>query len=387
MNGRHLIVVGAGGNIGSHLIGHLARMSNVRRITLIDRDRYERHNLEGQDIVPNAIGRFKADVQAKRALRINPAMEAVSFTEDVRGLPLGALRGDLILACLDSLRGRIVVNQAASRLSIPWIDAGILADRYLVRIDVYVPGLDAPCYECRLDDRHYAAIEPAPCHPDQSPGTPEILGSTDYPTGAPAHLGALAASLQALECEKHLQRHPHRLPAGGQVVVDGEGYTSTVSVTAQSSTCRFADHRPWEIELLEQDPGAVTLNWLLNVAGPSHRASAVRIDNQLFVNELACQACGGVRRPLRLEDRLRASDLRCRGCTGSLAADAFSLVGHLEPATLTNRERRRSLRAFGVRLGDVVTVEGEQWQRHFQIGTPHTTPPQFHVERRRQGRA
>ena len=40
-----VIVVGCGGNIGSHLLTHLARMAIVDRIVLIDKDTYEERNL------------------------------------------------------------------------------------------------------------------------------------------------------------------------------------------------------------------------------------------------------------------------------------------------------------------------------------------------------
>src|SRR6185295_15243005 len=37
-----VVVVGAGGNIGSHAVPHLGRMAGVRRVVLIDRDVYEK---------------------------------------------------------------------------------------------------------------------------------------------------------------------------------------------------------------------------------------------------------------------------------------------------------------------------------------------------------
>ena len=66
MGGRHVVVVGAGGNIGSHLAPHLVRLPGVGRVTLVDRDRYERGNLPFQDMEAGDVGRPKAEVQAER---------------------------------------------------------------------------------------------------------------------------------------------------------------------------------------------------------------------------------------------------------------------------------------------------------------------------------
>ncbi|MDX6614340.1 MAG: molybdopterin-synthase adenylyltransferase, partial [Blastocatellia bacterium] len=103
---KSVVVIGAGGNIGSHLVPHLGRMPNVARVTLIDRDVYEPPNLLTQDITPRDVGRRKALVQARRLARINPDLRVRAIAEAVERVPLGLLRADVILACLDSRRAR-----------------------------------------------------------------------------------------------------------------------------------------------------------------------------------------------------------------------------------------------------------------------------------------
>ena len=65
--GAHVVLVGVG-NIGSHLVSHLGRITEVGRVTIIDRDRYERANLVGQEILPGDIGRAKSRAQAMSAV-------------------------------------------------------------------------------------------------------------------------------------------------------------------------------------------------------------------------------------------------------------------------------------------------------------------------------
>lgn len=60
--GKHVVVVGAGGNIGSHLVPSLARLTAVACITLIDRDIYEEANLRSQNITARDLDKAKATV-------------------------------------------------------------------------------------------------------------------------------------------------------------------------------------------------------------------------------------------------------------------------------------------------------------------------------------
>ena len=69
---RSVVVVGAGGNIGSHLVPHLARMQLLDSVTLIDNDVYEASNLQTQDVTPRDVGKRKTAVQARRLKRIRP---------------------------------------------------------------------------------------------------------------------------------------------------------------------------------------------------------------------------------------------------------------------------------------------------------------------------
>src|SRR5439155_23871873 len=130
-------------------------------------------------------------VQARRLRRINPALAVTEIFAAVENVALGLLRGAVLLACLDSRAARRSVNTAVWRLGMPWIDAGVLADGLLARVNVYLPGPDQPCLECAWEERDYEALEQEyPC-----------AGQGVAPaTNAPSALGALAASLQALEC-------------------------------------------------------------------------------------------------------------------------------------------------------------------------------------------
>ncbi len=335
MSGKRVTVVGAGGNIGSHLVSHLARMPGLERVTLVDRDRYELGNLAGQDIEPRDVGGAKALVQARRLRRINPLLRVEAVVAAVEDVPLGRLRADVILACLDSLRARQYVNEAAWRLGAPWIDAGVRGDGLLARMNAYVPGDAAgPCLECAWSEADYAALEQVyPCRGAEAPA----------PSRSPSALGALAASLQALECQELLGGKAEAVAAGRQVTIDARWHKHYVTTIRRNPKCRF-DHENWRVEALECHPGRFTVREALDLGGE------IRVDGTPFVRRLVCMGCGYRRRVgLRL---LRPRAPGCPECGRTLVAPGSDRLVRLD-ASLPARWLSRSLASLGLRAGDV----------------------------------
>lgn len=358
-HGKHVVVIGAGGNIGSHLVPHLARMPEVERLTLVDRDVYEARNILNQEMPAGAVRRRKATVQAARVRRINPHLDVVARAEDVESVPLGALRCDLILACLDSRRARQRVNEAAGRLGVPWLDGGVLGKAMLARVTRYAPGEELPCLECSWGDADYAAIEQSyPCE-----------GNEPTPTTAPGSLGALAAAMQSIECRKLLTGAGTPLPPGSELLVDAAHHRQFVTALRRNPNCRRADHAAWSLEPL---PGGCTarLGDLLESARArvgTNGGVTLRVDGKRFVRELSCADCGKTRRVLRLAGTLRRRELRCNECFGRLLFPGFGLTECLEPNSLTRAELHRRLSGLGVRIGEVFSVESGGSAVHLEI--------------------
>ncbi len=261
-----VVVVGAGGNIGSHSVPHLARMPGVRSVTLIDRDTYEDKNLASQDISPSDVGKPKAIVQARRLRGINPALTVTAIGDAVGNVPLGLLRGDVVLACLDSQAARRTVNFSAWRLGMPWIDSGVRGEELLARVNVYLPGPEQPCFECALEERDYATLEQA--YPCTGQATPPA-------TNAPSGLGALAASLQALECQKLLAGEHAQLAIGRQVTISALAHRLFVTRFGVNAACRF-DHDVWSIERLDRSPERLTVGQVFELGRGSTSANESR---------------------------------------------------------------------------------------------------------------
>ena len=356
--GKSVTIVGSGGAIGSHLVPHVARMPSVSRVTLIDPDRYESHNLASQEIEARDVGKLKVSVQGRRVRRINPMLTVNTIAERVESIPLGALRCDVILACLDGRKARIAVNEAAWRLGIPWIDAGVGGEQWIARVNGYRPGDGAPCMECAWNDDDYAAVEQTyPCGDGVDPVAP---------TNSPSHLGGLAAAMQAAECEKIVSARGDTTLAVRQIVLDARSQGQIVSRLVRNPNCRFA-HRTWKICPVTIRSLGVTIGDLLQKVGISAAqfdSAALELPGHTFVQTLACVDCQRKSsRRLRIVRRLKGRAAQCPGCGGRMVAGGFDQIERVRVNQVTGSELRRSLRSVGFRDRDVLGVSvGDEMQ-------------------------
>jgi molybdopterin/thiamine biosynthesis adenylyltransferase len=356
-----VVIVGVG-VIGSQVAPHVGRMPEVGRVTLVDDQAYDEGNLAAQAIEPRDVGRPKAIVQAGRLRRMRRDLQTAALVVPVASVPLGRLRADVILACLDSRRARQDVNRAALRLGVPWIDAGVAGDGLLARITLFRPGNGNPCFECLLDERDYA-------NPEQ---VYSCLGvrAEGAPTGAPSSLGGLAASLQSIECHKLLQGG-QPLPAfDHQIHVDAAGHKVLRTRFTANPACRIVDHGVWRIEPLRCPPAGITLAAALGLAprdGGGGGERALRVEGSPFVARLTCSRCGGERSLLRHTASLGPRSLMCGRCRGAMVASGFDMRERLEGGHLPARTLSRSLGSLGLRVGDVFSVGTSQREKHFEI--------------------
>jgi molybdopterin/thiamine biosynthesis adenylyltransferase len=378
-----VVVVGAG-NIGSHAIPLIARIPEVGRVLVIDRDRYEAANRPGQAITPRDVGRPKALVQAGIVRRIAPALEVSAFVGEFEQIALGHLRCDLILACVDSRRARQSVNEVAFHLGIPWIDSGVMAEGLLARVDVYVPGSDRPCLECAWDESDYRDIEQQyPCLAGAAGvgaavAVPAVAaGSTPAPaspgsipaTNSPAALGSLAASLQAIEARKILTGRTDLAAAGRRIQIDAAHHTFYVTSFRRNPACRLGDHAPWSLVEIVAAPEDLTPERLaaLLPGRPGSCDCTFAVEGRPFVLARTCTACAR-RRPVR---RVRAPSAnqagRCAACGGPTTITGFDLRESIPMDERTGRSTDDPLSAIGVRCGDIVRVTAGETEMRFVI--------------------
>lgn len=354
---KHVIVVGCGGNIGSHMISHVAKLAGVGRVTLIDPDIYEPKNLKSQDIVPSDVGKPKAVVQARRLRKINPEMEVKALVERIENVPLRDRRCEVILAGLDSRRARQFVNETCWRLRIPWVDAGVDGESLLARVSVFFPGDERGCLECGWEPEDYAAVEQTyACAPWA--GTPAA-------TNAPSSLGSLAASLATTEAGKI---NSGFYEAGDtqsfQVLIDAAHHNYYLTRLHYNGECRMPLHGDPPVRCVVSVPRSKRLD---EFAG----GGVLEVPGQSFVTQLICRDCAHQHKALELrasfERRLgRGKGAKpCPDCGGELAVTGFGVSESFNIDALPRQLARRTLGGIGVREGDVLGIHSSSGYRRF----------------------
>ncbi|HWK50782.1 MAG TPA: molybdopterin-synthase adenylyltransferase MoeB [Steroidobacter sp.] len=141
-----VLLVGAGG-LGSPAALYLAA-SGVGTIGVIDNDRVDVSNLQRQVLYDTqSVGRPKAEAAKERLLALNPEIELVSHTVELRAANVREIfaRYDVILDGTDRFNTRYLSNDACVILRKTLVSAAI--HRFEGQAMTYVPG-QAPCYRC-----------------------------------------------------------------------------------------------------------------------------------------------------------------------------------------------------------------------------------------------
>ncbi|MDW2885942.1 ThiF family adenylyltransferase [Exiguobacterium artemiae] len=148
---RHVVIIGLGA-LGTASAEQLVR-AGIGRVTLIDRDYIEWSNLQRQQLYTEQDVRdhLPKAVAAKRRLsQVNSTVIIESMVEDVTAANIERLvRGsDLMIDATDNFGVRMLINDVASKLSIPWIYGACVGSygmTYTIR-----PG-QTPCLYCLLE--------------------------------------------------------------------------------------------------------------------------------------------------------------------------------------------------------------------------------------------
>ena len=187
-------------------------------------------------------------------------------------------------------------------------------------------------------------------------------------TSTSAELGALAASLQAVELRKLLTKSATNSElVSAQLMLDTMTYERHLARFEYSKHCRF-DHTTWDIEAMDMQPDKNTIADLFD-AVDADSDSTIRLEGHSFASYLDCLKCG--RRSsigLSLYARLN-SDIRQCGCGGRMYSTGYFSFEALRKSDLSRANLNLTLARLGFRYGDVISVGGTSGtERHIEIG-------------------
>ncbi len=180
-------------------------------------------------------------------------------------------------------------------------------------------------------------------------------GQRDCAERVPSELGALAASMLALECRKMLTGETDCAAIGRQVTFNARWHSCSVTSFRRNPRCRF-DHATWRVEPLH------CMTRRMRIADLLAMAEIVRVPGQRFIRRLLCSACGREKRLFHLAGSLEANRRWCAVCRQPMIATGFDVVESLD-RSLPEAVMSRTLDEVGLRCGDVV----QAGDRYFEI--------------------
>lgn len=360
---RARVAVVGTGNVGGQAATHLAMLGVS--LVLVDRDRVAEENLATQGFTEADLGLPKVEARARQLGALNPSCGIETIHGDVARLGLGRLAGvDLVLAAPDSIATRLVVNEVAFRLGIPWIDGAVDGSgaTFTARVASFAGTPDAACYACTYDHALLARVT----RDGSSRGCPTWSWGAEGPASEPtlsiSAVGAAAAATQVIWGLQILLGRSAEV-TGREIFLDLAAGRSALYELTSNSRCVF-DHRPWALTPLERKPDDLTVEDMFTQA-EKHLGGNVTlgVNRAPLVTALRCPACPRVRYPCRLLDAMSVEDGAC-ACGSRMEPPALGLVerfGRGGAALFVER----TWAELGLPQGDVVTAASGDAEVHF----------------------
>ncbi|MGA3293873.1 MAG: TOMM precursor leader peptide-binding protein [Candidatus Acidiferrales bacterium] len=241
--GAVLVGCGALGTVAANLLVR----AGVGRLRIVDRDFVEVSNLQRQTLFEEADAReaLPKAVAAERRLRaINSGVQIEATVADVTPQNVAEIVSGfpLILDGTDNFETRLLLNDAAISLGIPWIYAAAVGS-YGVTMTIR-PG-ETPCLACLLESGETSST-------DGSEGMPSVEATCD--TAGVLNAGvSVIASIQAAEAIKLLAGKPEAL---NERLVSCDVWTGKFQSirVARNPTCRACVRREFTFLSGEAQP-------------------------------------------------------------------------------------------------------------------------------------
>jgi adenylyltransferase/sulfurtransferase len=314
-----VIFVAGAGALGNEVLKNFALLG-VGHLWFCDFDDIDRSNLAKSVLFrPRDIGRSKVEVAAERLADMDPDMNLVPLSADVRfDIGLGVFRRmDVLCSVVDSIDARVGFNRIAAALGMPWLDAGI--GELSWRVTCWDPP-NGPCFECTMDDamRYQQHLAYAPSCAPMAEAIREMQRQPTSPLAAAMSGALLAQEALKLLHDVKMDEPPPQLvmPHGSQFYFGGGDPYLEVQVRRPTPDCEGHDYWGEVVEVPEFTADGTTVRELLqkgaDLLDVDLNKVSLRIGYDLVV-EKYCHACS-TRVEYIKPQRARDLDLSCPNC-------------------------------------------------------------------------
>lgn len=132
LENSHIAILGLGG-VGGYVLEMFARL-NVKKITVVDCDKFEKSNLNRQIFaLTETIGKDKVEVAKERVKSINPECQITAKQMKIDEENVGEIlneKFDYVLDCIDDFRAKIAVIKFCQQKNLPLLCAMGTGNRY-----------------------------------------------------------------------------------------------------------------------------------------------------------------------------------------------------------------------------------------------------------------
>lgn len=307
-----VLVVGAGA-LGNEIVKNLA-LVGVGNITIVDMDQIEYANLSrcvffrGEDE-----GKYKSQVLAEQAMKLNPDISATFHTCMVQELGDAFLNSfDLVVAGLDNREARVWLGSACRRIGKVWIDGAI--EGLMGKVQTFVP--NGPCYACTMSEKDWELVaKRLSC---KLLGEDEMLAG-HTPTNATT--SSVIAGVQCQEAIKYLVEEKSLYALENKVWrMMGDQMATFTSVVDEDEYCPFHfDQNVCNSEI--QLPKTLRELWALAQVG---RDSDIQFFDD-FIEVVGCTSCN-TEAKIGFKDLMKKQG-KCQGCLQELTVNLHSRIG------------------------------------------------------------
>jgi molybdopterin/thiamine biosynthesis adenylyltransferase len=361
---KQVAVLGLG-NIGGQLAYHF--VLHGIGVTLVDRDVVSEANLGTQGFLEHDLGHSKSAARAERLGPLNPSCRIEPIHADIRQLGLGALReASLIFSCLDSRRSRVVVNEIAMRLGVPWIDGALDGSGRALfgRVACYDPRRpESACYLCPHDSNSLRDIANEDGIGCSATWWKDTAGAS-APTLASSALGAAVAAMQATRGIEILNGHAAAI-ASTETYFDMGRQQMSGHRLQRNPRC-LLDHRQWPLTSLGTDAARTTVAETFAFAEAALGGEiALQLPHRSIVTTVRCPECWAADRPYRALDSLPAAGLHC-ACGHEMHPAAPDLLDRFSRSD-ASAFLDRTWREIGLPPADVVVAAHGNHELHILL--------------------
>lgn len=352
------------GNVGGEVARHLAMVG--MKMILVDRDVVKEENLGNQGFTQADLGLPKVKARTEALRHLNPSISIHPLYADVEHLGLGALRlASIVFCCLDNARLRVIVNEVATRLGIPWIDAAVdgSGKRSFGRVAGYDPRSNSsPCYLCVHDRESLRKIVQEGRHercPTWEWGKSSMITA---PTLAISALGSAVAAAQVLWGLQILLGRKEEV-VGKEMYMDLTRNLLTTHRLTRSPSCLF-DHKIFELTPFGRTIGESTVRESFAVAEERLGEEVIlQLHRVSLAAEVRCPKCAAIRRPYRLLEVMESWEAMCE-CGASMQPLALGLRDRFSKEDAAEF-LHKTWRQIGLPQHDVVTATRGTEEVHF----------------------